>query len=697
MQADKKEINGIFLKNKLLEIPFYQRSYVWGELEWERLLEDLRDMCEREDEYFLGSIILKNTIITGDNPDQFAGKFVVVDGQQRLTTLLILMKVISLINEDDETFDDYFFKRKKKGNIDALYLRHNHKDRPDFEKVMRLEELEDLEGSTGVIGAYNYFRANIDEDTAKTMDLETMTQYMVFVMIEVYENEDEQQIFDTINSLGVRLTTAELLKNYFFSTADIQQYKDNWEAVFEADADTRAYWDQEVTTGRLKRSLIDLFFDSLLQILVEDGEIDVKEADKKAYEKVDRLFQSYRSFIELKKYRSKQYVLNAIKPYADWFRSLFKPDAVESVVGKTASMDRMNVVIFGLQNSTLIPYVLYLRSQLAGDDDTFNEMLGILESFIMRRIVCRETTKNYNRFFNGLIREGIDTPDKLIAKISARDDVTTAYPDDRALEASFHEEHRLTSLQARGILYLLETAVWPDGSSTSMLGFNTYSLEHLMPKKWRNHWGRLGSKEAEEQRDRTLLTLGNLAVIPQKLNGSISDSAWKAKKAGTKRTKGLTLCAGGLPSMVEPLASDVWNEDLISDRADVLYGYALQTWKVDMPEIQTGTEPADGGTVLYFCNSNGTNASGYMSGNGSFTVQAGSKISEHVAPSLTTGHPWSLEDRESLIADGTIQNGVFQSDHEFESPTRAADVVVGYPISGQQAWATKDGKQLKEQ
>lgn len=579
MQADKKEINGIFLKNKLLEIPFYQRSYVWGESEWERLLEDLRDMCERKEEYFLGSIILKNTIIRGDNPDQFAGKFVVVDGQQRLTTLLILMKVISLINEDDETFDDYFFKRKKKGNIDALYLRHNHKDRPDFEKVMRLESLEDLEGDTGVIGAYNYFRANIDETTAKTMDLETMTQYMVFVMIEVYENEDEQQIFDTINSLGVRLTTAELLKNYFFNTANIQQYKDNWEAVFEIDAETRAYWDQEVTTGRFKRSLIDLFFGSLLQILVENGGIDVKEADKKVYEKVDRLFQSYRSFIELKKYRNKQFVLDSIKPYAEWFRSLFKPDAIDSVVGKTASMDRMNVIIFGLQNSTLIPYVLYLRSRMPDDDKTFNKMLGILEAFIMRRIACRETTKNYNRFFNGLIREDIDTPEKLVEKITAKEDVTTAYPDDDNLKASFHDEYRLTSLQARGILYLLETAVWPEGSSTSMLGFRTYSLEHLMPKKWRNHWGSL-PKEQAEARDRILLTPGNLAVIPQKLNGSISDSAWKAKKAGTKRSKGLTLCTGGLPSMVAPLTSDVWNEELIHERADVLLGYAKGIWKI---------------------------------------------------------------------------------------------------------------------
>ncbi len=112
-----------------------------------------------------------------------------------------------------------------------------------------------------------------------------------------------------------------------------------------------------------------------------------------------------------------------------------------------------------------------------------------------------------------------------------------------------------------------------------MLGFRTYSLEHLMPKKWRNHWDSLSEVGADE-RDKILLTLGNLAVIPQKLNGSISDSAWDVKKSGTKESKGLTLCAGGLPSMVAPLASDFWNEDLIYNRADVLIDYALETWNI---------------------------------------------------------------------------------------------------------------------
>jgi len=580
MQAYKKQIGDIFPRNKLLEIPFYQRAYVWGQEEWERLLEDLKGMCERDEEYFLGSVILKDTTIKGANKENFAGKFVVVDGQQRLTTLLVMMKVIALLNDDMETFDGFFVTKNKKKDFEAISLRHNFKDRPDFERVLGLERLEKISGTSRVVEAYNYFRTNIDKELAEVMDLNRMTELMTFVMITVDDGEDEQQIFDTINSLGIRLTTAELLKNYFFGSEDRAIYESHWANIFEKDEDTRTYWDQEIVTGRYKRSLIDLFFDSLLQILVEDNELSVKEEEKKAYEKVEKLFHSYRSFIETKGYRSKQYVLETIKPYAEWFRATFRPDDCQRVVPRAPSSERINIVIFGLKNSTVIPYILYLRGQMPDDDATFEKMLGILEAFIMRRIVCRETTKNYNRFFNGLIRDDVETPGQLVGKLMSQEDMTTAYPDDATLKASFRKEYRLTSIQARSILYLLETAMWPEESSTSMLGYDTYSLEHLMPKKWRNHWVRLGDEDTEKIRDRTLLTLGNLAVIPQKLNDSISDSDWITKKAGNKKHDGLALCAGGIQSMVMPLASEDWNEDLISNRADILAGYATSVWKL---------------------------------------------------------------------------------------------------------------------
>ena len=89
------------------------------------------------------------------------------------------------------------------------------------------------------------------------MTIMTNTQ---FVKIDLDEDEDEQQIFDTINSLGVNLTTAELLKNYFFSRETIQEYEDKWVSVFEKDDDAKTYWDTELETGRLKRAMIDIFF-----------------------------------------------------------------------------------------------------------------------------------------------------------------------------------------------------------------------------------------------------------------------------------------------------------------------------------------------------------------------------------------------------------------------------------------------------
>ena len=83
-----------------------------------------------------------------------------------------------------------------------------------------------------------------------------------------------------------------------------------------------------------------------------------------------------------------------------------------------------------------------------------------------------------------------------------------------------------------GIIYFIESYKRNGKDSTSLLGFDSYSLEHLMPKKWRNNWDTCATEELSRQRDSLLLTLGNLAIIPQSLNASIRDSSWEAKKVG---------------------------------------------------------------------------------------------------------------------------------------------------------------------
>lgn len=575
----------IFKTGRLLEVPFYQRSYVWGVDEWARLLDDLKNMCEAREPYFLGSVILKKTIDCGPGNDDFASKAIVVDGQQRLTTMQLLLKVIAL-KTNEGTFDSrFYFQRQTQHSLTKrLYFLHNRNDRADFERAMAAETATPLDGDSNIIKAFNYFVENINEDRAWLMNYMDLMQFTQFVLITLSERDDEQQIFDTINSLGMRLTTAELLKNFFFSKENIETYKTHWEDVFERDDETKAYWDQTITTGRLRRSMIDLFFSAFLQ-LEADKKDGVTEDERRTYEKSERLFQSYQSFIKNHCGSDPSSLIDALKVNAETFRGLFDPSARERMVGSAPGMDRMNVVIFGLQNSTLIPYVLYLREHIA-DDAVFDEMLGILEAYVMRRMVLRAETKNYNRFFSGLIREGVATPDALRERLLREGESSTDLPSLDKVDAAFHSEGRLSHLQARGILYLLEASLRDDKDCTQLLGFDSYSLEHLMPQKWEGQWPFDGDEQAKQERNDTLRTLGNLAIISQSLNASVSNSRWDVKKKGhekqgrTRKKPGLEASAAGLRTMEKPLAADVWDEAAIAERADELAAVANEVWAI---------------------------------------------------------------------------------------------------------------------
>ena len=567
MDAGKATISGVFNGSRLLEIPFYQRAYVWGEEQWERFLGDMEFVTASKRPYFLGSIILKQES-SGYTWSEVSEVRTVIDGQQRLTTMVIFFKALCAKIDANRLFERDFVLE-----TGEVALRHGKYDRQDFEKVVNATGSEPVEGSSAIIGAYNYFLKNIDPEK---VDRNTIKSNVQFVCIDLTEGEDEQQIFDTINSLGVRLTTAELLKNYFFNRENEQAFKDSWEDVFEPTAEKREYWEQEVVTGRIKRTLVDLFFDAFLQIMVQDKARCVTAEDKLYYSRTSNLFQSYKDFISRYCDGGKDEVLNAMNAYAAVFESTFDPTCCDRNVPPAPSTERMNVLIFGLKNSTLIPYVLYVRKNAESSGEE-SEVFALLETYIVRRTLVQATTKNYNRLFTSLILNEVKDAKALRKALEANEEATTYMPGDAEVRAAF-EESCLYNLQSKGVLYLLESAIRPGMSSTALLGFNQYTLEHMMPKKWRNKWGALDD-EAATRRDRKLLTLGNLAIITHSLNASIRDADWTTKKQGKGYKDGLALCAAGLATMAGALEKESWGEDDIADRAEWLADKALEVWR----------------------------------------------------------------------------------------------------------------------
>ena len=534
MDAGKATISGVFNGSRLLEIPFYQRAYVWGEEQWERFLGDMEFVTASKRPDFLGSIILKQAS-SGNTWSEVSEVRTVIDGQQRLTTMVIFFKALCAKNGTNNLFERDFVLET--GDV---ALRHGKYDRQDFEKVVSTTGCEPLEGSSAIVLAYNYFLKNIDPEK---VDRNTIKSNVQFVCIDLTEGEDEQQIFDTINSLGVRLTTAELLKNYFFNRENEQAFKECWEDVFEPTAEKREYWEQEIVTGRIKRTLVDLFFDAFLQILVQDKRRGVTTEDKLFYSRTSNLFQSYKDFIGRYCNGDKVEILDNMKAYAEAFESTFDPGYCDADIPSASGVERLNVLIFGLKNSTLIPYVLYVRKNAESSSEE-SKIYALLESYIVRRMLVQATTKNYNRLFTSLILNEVKDAEALRKALEANDEATTYMPGDAEVRAAF-EESCLYNLQSKGVLYLLESAIRPGMSSTALLGFNQYTLEHMMPKKWRNKWGALDD-EAATRRDRKLLTLGNLAIITHSLNASIRDADWTTKKQGKGYKDGLALAPPAL-------------------------------------------------------------------------------------------------------------------------------------------------------
>jgi len=561
----QKKITDIFTQGRSLEIPFFQRGYVWDDENWKRFLEDMDTVSSENSPYFMGSLILKqrNTETTEDIGDVRS----LVDGQQRLTTIILFFKVAFAAHGESHQFDKIFYNIE-----DQISLRHNHNDIEIFESIVegKLDtRLEDKHAANKILKCYKFFKDN--EESIKNIDPKIIRKNLYFVVIDLRPDEDEQQIFDTINSLGVDLTIAELLKNELFRREDEELFDSTWRKAFEGE--NKEFWDTKVTTGRLQRQNIDMLLQAYLLIC--------SQADEKYTKRLDSLFMSYKNFIRdqsiEKNTGKRENFIRSLMNYAEIYQKNINSDLLSEDIDKDSVVERMNLVVFGLNTTTVIPYLVYVLKE--ADTDNRDGIFSLLESYIVRRAVCKETNRHYNNMFASFIRKDIKSYDDLREEIfRAGEDQVRAFPDNESFKKGF-ESSTLINQQAKTILYLIEKGLRDDKHETvALLGLNKYSLEHVMPKKWRKHWQDGLDERQEIERNRILLKLGNLTIITSALNTSIRNSGWETKKQGAGKKKGLCEYSKSIKIFERFLKEPEWNEEKIRERGAFLFNAAKDIW-----------------------------------------------------------------------------------------------------------------------
>lgn len=578
MDAGTKQLADILNGNRILEVPYYQRSYVWKENQWARFLSDMEYITSTGKDYFLGSIILKQQP-TGISQFDLQS---IIDGQQRFTTFALFFKSLCLKTDDMETFESKFTVRDKKAKTRLLAIRHSINDRKDFDAVMGLNEDNPFssEVKSNIINCYNYFQENINPEK---LDIDVLLNHVIFIGISLQQGEDEQVIFDTINSLGVRLTTGELLKNYFFTESTREEYEDLWMPIFEKDRNIVNYWDEEIVSGRLKRANIDFFFSAYLNIKIQDPQIKVSADHKIRYRRSEGLFNNYKDLITTYNLDKKDLIYDILE-YALIYHDNINPDIAKGEIPGTPGIERINFLIFVLEYTAIVPYILYLLRNVS-DEEERNAMFGYIESYIIRRQICRSDNKNYSDLFSeNLILRQINTLNSLKDYIENREDgQALALPRDRQIVKACRE-NKYANKKALAILFLLEASI-REGKphSTKLYSFERYTLEHIMPRSWKEHWP-MHNDYTEDDREDAIYCLGNLAMLPSKLNTSISNASWVEKKEGKGKNFGMSYYAAGIETLANVITKHVWNEDTIFERADWIAEQSNKFWPSYLPK-----------------------------------------------------------------------------------------------------------------
>ena len=588
MHTDILTPKDLFQQGVRYTIPPFQRPYVWSQDDqWEPLWEDVRNVAEdyldelersgsneieAEQEtrpHFLGAVVLKQVPTASKD----IGQREVIDGQQRVTTLQLLLDAIQQICEDsDEPYVKRAARRLAKlvtndeeligeDELHVFKLWPTRGDREAFRHAMDNGlAVHDFEASL-IVQAHEFFQLQVRrwlEDAVGPIEpridaLEAaVTSLLQMVVIDLSPQDDPNLIFETLNARGTPLEQSDLIKNYV-----LPQERDGESDIWGNLDD--GWWRMEVRQGRLFRPRLDMLLNYWLAMRTGS---EVSPA---------RVFDVFRSYVDDQEVHE---VMATVKHDLANYRDF------ESTQGRTPGEQSFYYHLDVMQARAVTPVLLLL---LSAEADTRIRALNALESFLVRRMICRQTTKDYNRLALELatrLREsGLDRADTVTAGFFMEQ---TAYarewPSDEAV-ADAMESSPLYRLLTRGRLRLVlegvEGLLRSSGKAEQPTVPRDLTIEHLMPVGWREEqWPLPDGVDADEatyQRNTLMHSIGNLTLATQKLNSSMSNDAWASKRDELQEHSVLLLNN-------ELLSQPFWSEEAIRSRSRRMAQLVAERW-----------------------------------------------------------------------------------------------------------------------
>jgi len=555
MEARDYTIQDIFSVDRMHEIPLYQRRYIWDlESQWTPLWEDveaaalkvLNDPNRHHKPHFLGSVVVQQML----NDPAGVQKCSVIDGQQRLTTLQLLLDAAHAAFEENGLAGDPSTVR-----LDRLIKNVTSKNRPPherfkvwplnidqsaFEEVMSAPAPVDHDSLTfhdsRFARAHKYFATEIRrflladgveilEERAAALTM-AMSENLKLVVISLDKGEDAQEIFETLNARGVRLTSADLIKNYLFQKLIAEQedandaYNKFWKE-FESP-----FWEKRISKGRYVEPRLSIYLNQFL----------VSRIGERV--QVEQVFDRFKKYLDRSGFATLS-VLEQIFDLAQIYKKL--TEASENPNGHLNDIERFVYRIQALDTETVKPLLLSLIDPSLPEvpQEQLFKTLSVLESWLTRRAIIKATGKAYNRVLPQLIvsvqGEGRESAGDVIEHFFRQQTSDSLYwPDDATVARVLSTLSIYTAIPRPRVRMILEaiedwTRFAGPGATKDKNELPctrlTYQVEHIMPRSWESNWP-LHQGETKDDRAQKVNTIGNLTLLTPTKNSAVSNGPW---------------------------------------------------------------------------------------------------------------------------------------------------------------------------
>lgn len=554
-------------------IPVYQRNYDWKTENCKQLYDDLVKVIKsNRKSHFFGSLV------SVYEPSGRNTEFLVIDGQQRLTTVsLLFLAMYNLISNGvivpDEAslgkqiYEEFLVDKYQPRDM-RIKLKSVKNDQKAFGKLF--DSADEHIRESNLTTNYNYFYDRIQKQEITIGQLFDAICCLEIINITLNNEDNPQLIFESLNSTGLDLSEGDKIRNFILMGLPAKEQDEYYEK----------YWNRIEECTKYDVSSFVRDYLSVKQLAIPSQK---------------KIYISFKEYVELASLGAEG-LLKDLLAYAKRYEILLNGGARNKTLD--ACINRLN----RLETTVTRPFfleVLHLHDEDKLDISQVTDVFLITENYLFRRTICDLPTNALNKIFLMLHREiirydGTDTDyvEKFKYALLSKKE-RARFPNDDEFATQF-TERQVYQMNSKNKIYILERlenyGTAEDKDVYSHYDDGTYSIEHIMPQHLTPAWVKALGNDYEQIHETWLHRIANLTLTAY--NSKYSNSSFEDKKTMKNGFED-----SGIRMNSYIAKKEKWTLAELEERNQYLMGRTLEIWAAPFTEFKPEEKQLDSYTL----------------------------------------------------------------------------------------------------